>query len=612
MAGRPLNVLVVSTFDGSNANVIRDYLFSFNAHSRHRYYYIFNPRILDTRTDFAAFDVIMIFWSVYLPGPELTDAVRERIGAAPTVKVLFLQDEFRDVRPINEVMCQLGIQLMFTCVAKADHETFYPPSLIPTLEATYTVLPGYVPLYLEKLGDVEEISRPIDVGYRSREVPYYLGDLGREKRIIADRFEAICADQSLRSDISIRESDRFYGSAWVSFLRTSRCVLGTASGASVVDFTGDIRRNCERYAGLHPQATYEEVKARFFAEIDWQVVIDTVSPRVFEAAALRCTMVNHEGFYAGILEPDRHYICVKRDYSNIADVVDRIRDHSYCRGLADNAYRDLVGSGCYGYPAFVREFDQRLDRHVAGRRMGGGVSRRAFYLRNYLRHRQAIIPREGGFMVAPSYTLPFDLLRRALNRLPGQRRGPLMSRFIRNPGNFFRRIHAATRIIFATPCLRAMVGLYLRSGRTRGEVPIWQLIDDLLKIDIARRARGGTLRSKQPFGIEVEFDADSSTLRLSSVARFAASAARAALLPDVERAVREGRVRLVMWDHTAVAPDMIYEVRPGWWLQVGLGSGGVHRFEALSAVYRRSPNESARPLLMILGGEERTGRTWQQ
>src|SRR6266511_1682373 len=149
MIDQPLKILILSTFDGGNANVIRDCLFSFKAHSRYHYYYVFDCRILDDAQDFAQFDVILIFWSVYLLGPDLSEAVRDRIRRAPALKVVFLQDEYRDVLPMNFVMRELGVQVMFTCVAARNHETFYPKALIPTLEATFTVLPGYVPIYLE-------------------------------------------------------------------------------------------------------------------------------------------------------------------------------------------------------------------------------------------------------------------------------------------------------------------------------------------------------------------------------------------------------------------------------------------------------------------------------
>ena len=322
---------MLSTYEGTDASAVRDYLLSFRLHSRHHYYYALDCRRLDGRIDLRPFDVIVIFWDVYLLGPELSDAVRERIARAPAVKVAFLQDEYRDVRRVNQAMAELGIQVAFTCVAEADHRIFYPADVIPSLEGLYTVLPGYVPRYLEEHRFEVESPRPIDIGYRSRAMPVYLGDLGLDKTVVAERFHELARAEGLVSDISVLERDRLYGRQWVAFLRDCRCVLGTSSGASLVDFSGEIRRGCERYLALNPEAGYADIKTRFFADADWKVIIDTVSPRVFEAAALGCTLVQHEGLYGGILRPDEHYIRVRRDYSNVADVLDRIRDHAFCR-----------------------------------------------------------------------------------------------------------------------------------------------------------------------------------------------------------------------------------------------------------------------------------------
>src|SRR5215467_5709012 len=245
---RSLRILVLSDFDGTNANVIRDYLFSFKQYSEHKYYYVFDCTEFNSSTDLGFFDVILLFWDLYLLSPSLlSQELRRRIRQAPARKVLFLQDEYRDVRAFNHAMSELGINIMFTCVDESDHDLFYPRALIPSLEATYPVLTGYVPRYLERARHSPSAERPVDIAYRSREVPYCLGDLGREKRIIADQFQAISAVRALRNDISVREEDRLYGEQWVEFLRRSRCVLGSPSGASVVDFTGEIRRNCEVY-----------------------------------------------------------------------------------------------------------------------------------------------------------------------------------------------------------------------------------------------------------------------------------------------------------------------------------------------------------------------------
>ncbi|HEU4940055.1 MAG TPA: hypothetical protein VFT97_00395, partial [Candidatus Eisenbacteria bacterium] len=135
-----LKILILSTYEGMDANVVRDYLLSFRLHSRHDYYYLLDCRRLDGRIDLHPFDVIIIFWDGYLPGPELADAVRERIARAPAFKIVFLQDEYRDVRAVNHAMAELGVQLAFTLVGEADHRVFFPSEAIPSLEGLYTVL----------------------------------------------------------------------------------------------------------------------------------------------------------------------------------------------------------------------------------------------------------------------------------------------------------------------------------------------------------------------------------------------------------------------------------------------------------------------------------------
>ena len=614
MADRPLKILILSMFEGGNANVIRDFLFSFKTHSRHRYYYVFDCRILDGDTDLAHFDVILIFWSVFLLGPDLSEEVRDRIRKASALKVLFLQDEYRDVRPMNVVMRELGVQVMFTCVAARDHEIFYPKALIPTLEATYTVLPGYVPTYLETVSVDPKGPRSLDIGYRSREVPYYLGDLGREKRIIADRFDAMAREQEFRSDISVRERDRLYGRRWLKFLAASRCVLGSASGASVIDFSGEIRRKCERHLGLYPDATYDEVKQRFFAEVDWRIVIDTVSPRTFEATAFRCTLIQHEGGYAGMLDPERHYIQVRRDHSNMKDVLDRMRDRAYCRSLAENAHRDLIASGLYSYRTFAAQFDRQLAAHIGGPATQRSVSGVQFYAANFVRHRQAIIPCRDRFIVLPSRRLARGIWRRCLSIVSGGGSGPVMTRFVESPGDFFRKAYISTRLGLSIAPLRTLVGQYLMDPRIRREVRYHDLMNDLLKLDIVRRVRRGNLKARQPFHLSVDFDVETGVIMLTSIAlsrsgdivvdRESRAKGGSAIVPtQLEEVLKRGLVKRFVWDHSAMSLEIVYAPVGQKSITVGIGTGGIHRFDALVQLARHHPAQMTAALMPILRGE---------
>ncbi len=612
MAERTLNVLVLSSFDGTNAAAIRDFLFSFNAHSKHKYYYLFDCRILDAKEpSLASFDVILIY-NLYLLGSELSEAARERIRTSDALKVLLLQDEYRDVRPVNRAMRDLGIQVVLTCVAEKDHDVFYPKALIPSLEATYTVLPGYVPAYLERLPVDILARRSIDVGYRSRVMPYYLGDLGREKAIIAERFEKICREGGLVSDISVQEHDRLYGKRWLEFLTCSRFLLGTASGASVVDFSGDIRRNCERFLGLHPRATYEEVKARFFADVDGKLTIDAMSPRIFEATALGCTLVQHEGAYGGVLAPDTHYVSIRKDYSNIGDVIDRMKDAEYCRRIAAAAHRDLIASGAYSYRVFATEFDRRIAAHVGPRQWRGASSRMQFYARNAMTHGQVIVPYRDRFIVLPSKKLVQDLVGWVVSRRR-QRGGPVLARLAQNPGDFFAKGLVATKIGWGNRDLRKLVIHYLRDSALWKMVGYHELMNDLVKLDVVRRARTGVLRSRLPFRVSVSLDGATDALKMTSEsdscmpAGLAGEGGRAAAATGLERglleAFRTQRIKAMVWDHSALGLQITYQPLGGKWVTIGLGTGGIYRFDALVELARRHPEAVGGILVRMLAGD---------
>ncbi len=607
-----LKVLVLSTFDGTKGSAIRDFLFSFRSHSKHEYYYVFDCRTVGRDLELSAFDVILVFWTVYLVGPDISEELHERIRKTAALKVVFRQDEYADVRAVNQAMSELGTQVVFTLAAEADHSIFFPRSLIPTLEGVYTVLPGYVPAHLEGVSVPRLEHRALDIGYRSRAMPYYLGDLAQEKRTIAERFEAIAGRHGLRCDISVREQDRLYGRRWMEFLRSSRCVLGTASGASVIDFTGEIRRNCERYLALKPDATYEEVKSRFFADVDWRVVLDTVSPRVFEATALGCALVQHEGRYAGILRPDEHYIRVRRDYSNIDDVIERIKDRGFCELLAARAYAELIVSGQYNYRAFAQEFDRILARHVRTPLDQIYISQVAFYGRRYARHGQAIIPCGRGFVVLPSRRLIHEVARWALSKLPRRHWGPAVSRMIENPAEAFGKGLLALRVSLMSPRLRKVLWAYCLDRQARVAIGLSALLNDLLKLDIARRVRAGALISEPRFELAIAYDGAEGALSLRSTKckrsdlQGGPSGCEGAVASEAEMAILRGEVKTVVWDHSAISQQIIYQSRRLRWVTVGFGAGGVYRFEAIEELYRRTPSATAAALLAVLSSGSRT------
>ena len=91
---------------------------------------------------------------------------------------------------------------------------------------------------------------------------------------------------------------------------------------------------------------------------------------VRSAIAMRTALVLFEGEYSGIVQPNRHYIPLKKDFSNVDEVLERLRDDAAILGMTQRAYDDVLASGCHDYASFVRQFDLMLESEL-----GCGVGR---------------------------------------------------------------------------------------------------------------------------------------------------------------------------------------------------------------------------------------------
>jgi len=260
----------------------------------------------------------------------------------------------------------MGIDILFTCVPAEEVEKVYPSSKLPALTKV-TCLTGYVPERLLGRNVSPIVNRHLDVGYRARKVPYWLGELGAEKWQIVPRFLSHVDGSGLICDLSYQEEDRIYGRNWVRFVGSCRTMLGAESGASVFDFTGDIQTAVDAYVADHPDAVFEDVQARFLAEHEGRIRLNQISPRCFEAAALRTGMVLYEGSYSGILHPWRHYIPLQKNYGNISQVIDAIKNAPLLQEMVDRTYSEIALDPANTFATFVRQFDAEISDHLSKR-----------------------------------------------------------------------------------------------------------------------------------------------------------------------------------------------------------------------------------------------------
>jgi hypothetical protein len=238
----------------------------------------------------------------------------------------------------------------------------YNKDELPTL-SKYTNLTGYIPERLFTSSVVTKTSeRPIDVGYRSRKVPFYLGQLGYEKWNIVEQWKRhVGPKETLSVDISYDEQDRIYGDKWTEFLASCKTVLGVESGASVMDFTGQLQTLIDFHQMTYPEDSFDKIQNIYLKDYEGKYYLNQISPRCFEAIVLRTVLVLFEGEYSGILIPGRHYIMLKKDFSNISDVLLKIRDNDFLQNMADVTYNEIALNSAYSYQTFISKVDTIIE-----------------------------------------------------------------------------------------------------------------------------------------------------------------------------------------------------------------------------------------------------------
>ena len=98
------------------------------------------------------------------------------------------------------------------------------------------------------------VTRPIDIGYRARKLPAWLGELAQEKWNIgqcvakdAPRFGLTSYGSPGGGAIVRKTMDRF--------MTRCKATLGVESGSSVFDFSGEVQRAVEADVDRDPRLT---------------------------------------------------------------------------------------------------------------------------------------------------------------------------------------------------------------------------------------------------------------------------------------------------------------------------------------------------------------------
>ena len=230
-------------------------------------------------------------------------------------------------------------------------------------------------------------ERPTDIGGRSFRYPPFLGDDDRNR--IYDFFRSHAFDPPLRVDLDT--DSRFGRTGWAAFLGGCRATVSNEAGSWYLErddrtvmevrrhllgrggglvIRGDsrlrrlshklpvgLKLRLARWLRRGPirheiaaveTADFAEIHARFFAgRPPAPVYGKCISSRHFDAIGTKTLQVMFPGRFNDILVAGEHYVPLARDFSNVREVVEVLRDPVEAGRIVDRAYEFALAGHTY-------------------------------------------------------------------------------------------------------------------------------------------------------------------------------------------------------------------------------------------------------------------------
>jgi hypothetical protein len=358
---KPLRVLVLAD-DRQEQHAVIDHISSIVNGSQHQMNLI-NP-IYEPPPDLdelQQYDALLIHYSIYIIGAyylsaNWVDSVVQFDG----LKVQIIQDEYRDIDKMKAQMRLLGVRRLVSCLPLDAAKKVYSGKFMSNIDVYARCLPGYFSKRLLEKPKIPMGDREFDVIYRGRELPWSAGLHAREKSDIAYLFSEWTSDADLNMDLETLESKRLVGMQWDEFLMNSKSMIATEGGISIFDFDGTIHSNFVEFQDANPEGDFYSYWEQNLKQHEGNVIHKTITPKIFEAIALRTALILFPGDWSEILEPDRHFIVLERDGSNISDVISKLNDVNFLTDLVERTYSEIAEREILSFTDYVNRIDNLL------------------------------------------------------------------------------------------------------------------------------------------------------------------------------------------------------------------------------------------------------------
>lgn len=355
-------LLIIYSASQTYTSTVFEHLDAFREYSKFDCEYIDFDELNKWDTDLSEFTIVVVHYSVRLPFNNLKKSAINNLKKFRQLKVLFIQDEYDYTNLSKQFIREIGFDIVYTVVPQTSITEIYPKHEFPSTKFI-NCLTGYVPKEFagDKATPLKTSERKLTVAYRGRELPIYYGKLGQEKMEIGQVVKKYCQKNGISCDIGWEESSRIYGDSWYSFISSAKAMLGTESGSNVFDFDGSLRKKISEYCKNNPRAKKSDIYQNIVAPLETEGIMNQLSPKIFEMVAARTVMILFEGNYSGVLKPNIHYLCLKKNFSNLEEIFESLSNDQLVDKIVERAFNDIIATDRYSYRNFIKSVDHEFE-----------------------------------------------------------------------------------------------------------------------------------------------------------------------------------------------------------------------------------------------------------
>lgn len=347
----------------SYINTINEYIESFKLYSNHNIiYYDIDNHISDI-LNIKEGIIILAYDSIHILAINMNKNILllNFLKTYNNIKICIIQDEYYHVNDISNLIKYINANIILTCLKGNDIFKIYN---INNLNY-YSIMTGYSSLkYNKYFKKIDE--KNIDVFYRGRKLHYYYGLLGQYKLNIGIDMKKYCNMYNITNDIEWDDNKRIYKNEWIEYLANSKTTLATLTGSNVINYDNERFIKINKWLNntklpVDDKSIYSYANAKNIFNIKEELNIEQISPKIFEAISVGTVLIMYEDNYSYILKPNIHYISLNKDYSNIEEVINKIKDNEYLQEMANRAYNDIILSEHYSYKKFIEYIDNIIN-----------------------------------------------------------------------------------------------------------------------------------------------------------------------------------------------------------------------------------------------------------